>query len=113
MKQGKQRIKCFKYEENKRHREKGETILERVARESLYKEVTFRVRMGRSSPQKGWDWSWRADSRQKRRKGPDVGIQVLGLKRKQLGNKTKQNIRPKNYMLPTNKRIRLNNNCKG
>lgn len=116
MKQGKQRIKCFKYEENERHREKGETILERVARESLYKEVTFRVRMGRSSPQKIGTGVGGLTPGRKGEKALMWEFKFWDLRGSSympLGNETKQNKRPKNYMLPTNKRIRLNNNCKG
>lgn len=68
--------------------------MDRVARENCYKEVTFRFKMRRSYPQKGWGWRWSVDSRWKWGRGPDLGgnrIQVLGLKMKQLNATRTQN----------------------
>ena len=67
-----------------------ESTLSRVVWAGLYKEGTVRFRVESSYPQKKWDWQWRASSGQRRKKGPDVRTQVLGLKKKKLNSTRKQ-----------------------
>lgn len=96
-----------------------ESTLDRVVWAGLYKERTVRFRVGSNYPQKNCDWQWWASSRQRRKKGPDVQTQVLGLKKKQLNATRKQNKRTTtaaakwSCMLPINKQTKLHNSCKG